>query len=175
MNTELPAAFEAFKPEIAEQYARMIRNSFNHYVEKFGPSMRGIANSESYRFWSNTVRGNTTTEGGEIVGGRQNPHTYHINEDRLAANGKKYAEAVVAEWAGKIEAKLGELDGAEVKTMTGVAFLITGTRNGRKVTIEQQMILQSSPKGTLFNQFPARIYVDGKFTPEAKYKAAFAA
>jgi hypothetical protein len=31
------------------------------------------------------------------------------------------------------------------------------------------MIINVSPKGKLFNQFPARIYVNGKFTSAAAY------
>jgi hypothetical protein len=36
------------------------------------------------------------------------------------------------------------------------------------------MIMNVSSRGTLFNQFPARIYVDGKFTSEAKFKKEIA-
>jgi hypothetical protein len=169
MNTELSAAFEAFKPMIAESYARMVSRAFDRMVEQFGPALRGVYNSESAKFYGETVARFTTRQGNRL----SDPVV--MDADKLAKGAAAYADAVVMEWAAKVEGKVGELDAAEVKRMDGIAFLIRGTRGGKKVEIEQQMILKSSPRGTLFNQFPARIYVDGKFTPEAKYKAAFAA
>lgn len=85
------------------------------------------------------------------------------------------ADDVVAVWANKVQAKMGELDDATVHYVSGTAFRITGTRGGRKVTIEQHMIINVSRLGRLFNQWPSRIYVDGQFTSEAKYKKMFAA
>lgn len=38
------------------------------------------------------------------------------------------------------------------------------------VRIEQSVILNVSSKGKVSNQFPARIYVAGKFVSEAKFK-----
>ena len=69
----------------------------------------------------------------------------------------------------EIAAKLGELDGAEVRHLDGYRFAVVGTKDGRTVRIEQDMIVNISVKGTLFNQFPSRIYVDGKFTSAANY------
>jgi hypothetical protein len=103
---------------------------------------------------------------------RSTPDGYVINAEKLANHAKCYADATVEEWLGKINAKLGDLVDAEVKRMDGVAFLITGSRNDHKVAIEQRMIVNVSARGTPFNQFPARIRVDGKAISEAAYKKA---
>jgi hypothetical protein len=56
-----------------------------------------------------------------------------------------------------------------VRALDGARFRIVGIKNDRSICIEQDRIVNVSPKGTLFNQFPARIYVNGKFTSAAAY------
>lgn len=174
-NAAIEAALIAFRPAIAARYESLINRSFENLVNLYGASMSGIANTKAYSFWSKTIRPVCRSTGGEVVGGRQSPFIYQINAERLAKKAAEYAEAVTIDWLGKITLKLGELENAEVKHMTGVSFLISGTRDGARIQIEQQMILNQSPKGTLFNQFPARIYIDGKASSEAAYKKRFAA
>ena len=43
------------------------------------------------------------------------------------------------------------------------------------IQILQQIVWKTSTRGTWFAQFPARIYVGTKFTPEAAFKARFCA
>lgn len=66
--------------------------------------------------------------------------------------------------------KAGELSNPVVKKMSGADFELTGEVHGKAVTIRQQIIVNTSVNGNLFNQFPARITVDGKATSEADYK-----
>lgn len=173
--TDLAAALAAFAPQIADRYASQVRAMLAGFVRRHGENLRGIANTSDYRAWANVVRPVCKTIGGNTVAGRQTAPTYAIDDDKLSQAAAAYAEATVTEWQGKIEAKLGELEGATVLRMNGVGFVIKGSRAGRAVAIEQQMIVKASTKGLLFNQFPARIYVSGKFTPEAAYKRMFAA
>ena len=51
---------------------------------------------------------------------------------------------------------------------------VIANRDGQKIVLDQQRVLKFSSKGKMFHQFPARIYVDGKFYPEAVYKEMFA-
>ena len=51
---------------------------------------------------------------------------------------------------------------------------LTGERNGKRIFLTQTVVHKMNEHYTIFAQFPARIYVDGQFTPEAKYKAMFA-
>ena len=174
MTNALATALADFRPVIAARYVNLIERGFGSLVEKFGPTMKGAANSESYKFWNETIRPCVRNEGSQIVAGRQQAPLYVLDADKTAARAEKYAEAAVEAFRVKIEGKMGELESATVRSMGAGSFRITGTKGGMKVTIEQEMILNHSSKGTLFNQFPARIYVEGKFTSEAKFKKMFA-
>jgi hypothetical protein len=173
-DAEITAALEAHKPALAASFAHIVRVQYARIVEQFGPTARGVANSTSYKVWANTVRPccNIVKVAGDLSGLET---TYVINEERLAKAAAAYANEVVLSWLGKINEKLGELDTAECPHFEGDRFLITGTRAGKTVLIEQDRIINISSKGTIFNQFPARIYVDRKFTSAVAYKRAFAA
>ena len=85
------------------------------------------------------------------------------------------ADLMINSCIDKLCKKLGALDSAEVLDFYGFQrFTVTGVLNGHRVRVEQSMILNVSPKGKLFNQFPALIYVDGKKTPESRFAAATA-
>jgi hypothetical protein len=103
--------------------------------------------------------------------GTRRDEPYVLCEQRLA----KFAAALADQWAtevlNKVDAKVGELADANVLYAGSANFVITGTKNGRGVRIDQQQIINCSSKGTLFNQYPSRIYVDGKFTPASKFAA----
>jgi hypothetical protein len=98
-----------------------------------------------------------------------------INEEKLDARATTWAKSTAMQWFDKIVVKLGEVEEVRDNTIGyGTWVRVLATKAGRKVTMEQQMIVNVSPKGTLFNQFPARLYVDGKFTSEAQFKKLFA-
>ena len=163
--TTIATALETIRPMIADRYAQQIRRTFERMVEKHGPSLDGIYNSWDFsRTYRSLVAQYVTRTDGVCS----------INEDRLAQGAAAYAEAATTEWQAKIESKLGNLELAVVSRHQGTNFTIVGRRNGHSVAIEQDMIVKSSTRGLLFNQFPARIYVDGKFMAEKKYHAMFA-
>lgn len=166
--TDLRAALELCKPTLVERYESAIRSQFQGMVELHGPSLRGIHNCWQYaRAWGNAVACYATA----IERDWRNAVTvYGLDDAKLAAGAEEYAAASLESWLGKIEGKLGELTDAKVRHLDGATFRITGMRNGHEVEIIQTMIVNVSSKGTLYNQFPARIYVDGKATSEAKYK-----
>lgn len=167
--TTIAAALEAIRPELADRYAAQVRRLFDNMVERHGPTLKGIYNCWTFaRSYSQLVSPVLDSVENKIYGDK------FINEERLAIRAAKYAEIASQEWLKKIEAKLGELENAEVTSHAGARFTIKGERAGHSIVIEQDIIVKSSTKGLLFNQFPARIYVDGKFTSEAKYKKAFA-
>lgn len=160
------AALDAFKPAIAEQYARLVRGTFGRISERFGPTLRGVSSDWTYaRAYRSLVSAHVSTDRASGV--------VTLDEVKLSNGAARYADAVVIEWAGKIVEKIGALDEAEVRSLDGARFEIVGTVAGRRVRIEQSMIVNVSPKGTPFNQFPARIYVDGKHTSAAAYKKLF--
>lgn len=162
--TNLTTALEAHKPSLEAHFIRFTTARFNRLVEQFGPALRGIHNSRQYTNWA-AIAGCTVRLGDRISS------EYALDDARLAAAATQFADATVATWADKISAKLGDLTDASVRHLDGYRFAVTGMKGDRKVTIEQDMIVNVSNKGTLFNQFPARIYVDGKFTSAAKFAA----
>ena len=145
------------------QITRSVRATFIELTAKFGPSVKGVANSRQYHVWAETVRPCCERSSNRMSA------TYSLSEERLAA----FAAALSADMAddvlGKVNAKVGELGNAEAHRVSGADFVITGTKHGHEVRIEQNQIINCSVKGKLFNQYPSRIYVDGKFTPAAKF------
>ena len=164
--TVIKTALEAFRPELEKRFVDFTTNGIQKMLDLYGPDVRGIANSRHYTNWANNLRPFTRRDG---IGSTKDPLV--INHERIAQHAVLFAQATIEAWEAKITAKLGELDSAKVVRGGGFEFVVTGTRNGHEVRIHQDMIVNVSPKGTLFNQFPSRVYVDGKFTPAAKYAA----
>jgi len=159
--TDLTAALEAYRPELEARFVRNVTRTIERLVTKFGADLRGVYNSSEAVGYQSVREFTTRTDDGDVV----------VHADRTEAAARAYAEHTVTAWAAKIEAKTGSLEGAEVVRGDGAAFTIRGTKDGRQVLIHQDMIVNVSPRGLLFNQFPARIYVEGKFTSAAKFAA----
>ena len=162
--TNLTTALEAHKPALEAYFVGFAERRFANLVRQFGPALRGVYNSDQARNWG------AIASLARSLGDRVSSE-YVLDADRLAAAATQFADATVATWADKISAKLGDLTDANVRHLDGYRFAVTGMKGDRKVTIEQDMIINVSNKGTLFNQFPARIYVNGKFTSAAKFAA----
>ena len=162
--TAIATALEAIRPMIADRYAKQVRRSFERMVEKHGPSLKGIYNSADFARTYRSLVAQYVTRINDVCS---------INEDRLAQGAAEYAEAATTEWQAKIQSKLGNLELAVVSRHHGTNFTIVGRRNGHSVAIEQDMFVKHSTRGLLFNQFPSRIYVNGKFYAEKKYHAMF--
>jgi len=156
MTTEVRAALEAYGPQLEARFVSLVTAQIERLVAQFGSELRGIANSGQYKAYS-------------AIAPYYDRATASVRSLRLAEGAREYAFATTQTWVDKIEAKVGQLESAKVAALSGCSFLITGQKAGRSVRIEQDMIVNVSPKGTLFNQFPARIYVDGKFTPAAAF------
>lgn len=160
MNNTLKAELvEVF----TEQVTDSIRATFAHLVKTFGENMKGVANSRQYHVWRETIRPCCDLNGNRV------DSAYSLNEERLA----KFVAILSAEMAdevlAKVDAKVGELENPGVVRVSGANFLITGTKCDMNVVIEQNQIINVSVKGKLFNQYPSRIYVDGKFMSAAKF------
>lgn len=167
----LSAAFAEHRPTLVSVYVRQTEYVFERCVAALGPDLKNVHNSwEWAKTYNKMLHPVTKREGADIRGrgGR-----YVIVPQILNAHADSYADDVIQAWSGKIQAKMGELETATVARMDGARFLIVGSRGGHKIEIQQDMTI--SHKGhTVFNQFPARIYIDGKFHSEAAYKKLFA-
>lgn len=158
--TNIRTEIEAYKPTLAANYKAMAERTFAAIVAMHGADVWKAVNCWTYaKAFNNFVRPllvNKTIDAGRL--------------DRAAT---QYANDTAEAWIAKIESKLGDLTDVTVERLGGVSFVIRGTRDGHAVRINQDMTFKASSRGTPFNQFPARIYVDGKFTSEAKYKEMF--
>jgi hypothetical protein len=165
MNLE--DAYQQALEVIAARYEDRVRRVFEEIKYQFGPTLKGIYNSQWVRVYKELIVPNIDIIN---VGLDAREAVKVINEDKLCRNGLKEAEKVVAVWRGKIASKVGELVEVEVHAMSWSSFRITGIFNDHHVCIEQQMIVNVSSLGKLFNQFPAHIYVDGKVVNAKAYK-----
>jgi hypothetical protein len=130
------------------------------HAQAKGQALRWIENARQYpptsASYKNLVR--PCLSGGEFI---------QAKADKLATT---HADNVVTEIVGKLTIKCGELTNVSVSLHNGGSgFRIEGQHNGHFVDIYQEQIVNVSIKGKLFNQYPSRIYVDGKFTPAADY------
>lgn len=161
---DLKTALAAHKPALAETYARQVESLAQRVVADLGPGLKGVWND--WR-WAKTWTGWLCGYMRKIDG------AYVLDNDRVAKSAETYAAGAIVAWAGKIEAKMGEVVGAQVVAMDGVGFRITGsTPSGARVEIEQTMIVNVSRLGNPYNQFPARIRLAGKPVSETAYKRA---
>ena len=102
------------------------------------------------------------------------PHAYELCEEKLAKNADQWAHDQVDGMIAKTVGKIGDLDDVTYRFHGYGDFSIKGTANGKMVGIDQQTVIKQSSKGTIFAQFPMRLYVEGRFTPAKKYAEAVA-
>lgn len=163
---------DAIRAELVEYFTGVaegqIFNQFATLVAKFGTSMGNVANSRTYQFWSETIRPLCDAHPHLDEKGKRGT-TYAINSERVKQYSASYGEAATGEIIAKIGHKVGELEDGKVHHISGPRFSITGKSGAHLVNINQEMIVNVSVKGRLFNQFPARIYVDGKFMSAADF------
>lgn len=99
-----------------------------------------------------------------------------LRRDYLNKRAVQFADEQVDGFAAKTLKKLGELDEMKINELSANygTFEIVGARNGHAVRVEQKQTHNYSVNGNFYLQFPARIYVDGKFTPASKFNEATA-
>jgi hypothetical protein len=163
------AAFAPYRASLEAQGVAHLRGIFASAVEALGPSLRGVYNNPRFaRVWSETMK---------YVTGRTGDRADSVavlDEARLAKFVSDWAAAELEGAAEKLTAKVANLSDVEVLRASGSGaewFVVYGKRpDGTVVKVEQNQIVNVSSKGKLFNQWPARIYVAGKFISEAAYK-----
>lgn len=166
-ESALRSEFAKHHAHFEEVFKRRVRAIYTRIVEKLGPTMHGVYNDWDLAKPHRAIRPYLTAESrnGILVDGA--PWT--IDEQELDKAAKQHATALVGELVDKCERKVKALDAPTVIVHGPGTFTVRGRRNGRHVSIEQDMILNVSSKGTLFNQWPARIKVDGKRMSEKDY------
>ncbi|MFC3088512.1 hypothetical protein [Tabrizicola soli] len=168
MNTTdtITAALEARRADLEASYDRTVRSTFDRLAERFGKTFDRVYNTHQAPTFKNLVEPNLAARKTDRVG-----EIRELDDARIARNASAYATFVIQAWGEKIAQKMGEVESAVVSSLDTWSFKIVGQVNGHTVRIEQRMIVNFSTKGTPFNQFPARVYVDGKATTAAAWKA----
>ena len=177
-NASLKAAMLSYAPALAAEFdagwrheiAKRLHRGDNklEYIGYYGKNkdvseQDRTHNNERYQFWQNVVNNlRFADDNGKL------------RSAELAAAAKKYGEETATGWYYKMSTKLGKAtDVKAISDPTRGNLTLSGTVNGFNVVIEQQVVYKVSSKGTPFHQFPALIYVDGKFMTEAEFADRF--
>ncbi len=168
-------AMLVYAPSLAEDYKKYARKTFDEAVEKFGATLKGIHKDKMWhRIYAEMRPYLTIThplEGTRYSQEWWDDSKHSIDDDKLNSIAKKYGEDTALNWFGKMKSKLGELSEVSVSDPRGGGEVtIVGKHGTDKVEIFQHTIINRTMYGEPFHQFPARIYVNGKFYSENDYK-----
>ncbi len=156
LSIAVHAAIQEHKPQIAARFAENVQRQHAWLVGKYGPGLKKMSNDAAKHYQASLA--DVCDRNREIV------------PSLVDAAAKQYADDVAEALQSKIMGKAGDLQNPAVASIRFPNFVLVGEMKGKPVRIEQNMIVNTSTLGTLFNQFPARIYHDGKFVSEAQYK-----
>lgn len=159
MTNPFQTAFADYAPVLAAEFT----SYFTRIIE------RAIADGENHdSLWR---KNKEASQFAKFDGSRLSSKVIGINHDWLAKSAANYGTATVDSFVAKLTKKLGCLIDVEVRRANASgSFVITGKLGDRIIRVEQQQVFKISTHGTPFHQWPARIYVDSKFTPEASFK-----
>lgn len=171
MNVALRAAFEAQAPQIAAEFSDYIRRAFEYQQTKFPDGIpahpRYSVNPEIVVLIRQTLAPVCDVVG---QGGMHwEKQTLALNDDKLHRAAQKYAAEVAVQWFYKTNQKLGPIENPELLHDHGGDVVVKGTRGGKAIVMRQQRVMKWGRGCGAFHQFPARIYVNDKFTTEVDY------
>jgi hypothetical protein len=176
----LTAALTSDRERMVEQSTNIVRSTLERvqaYAERAGGRIQTGWYSEyhQWQFVRPKCRAVKHDDRPFFTPGHDRPLDYVLDDERVRKFAESNADAIIAQCVAKLVEKLGALDSVEILDFHGFQrFTVRGVRNGHTVAVEQSMIINVSPKGKLFNQFPALIYVDGVKVSAAKLEAALA-
>ena len=171
------SAYEAFKPladRIEERIKSQIEKTYAKWVEASGGVYKRYRyddvsrEAQDFRVISRylkAVDGYSSFRSGTEV---------ELNAERVAKVAKEIGEDSVMGFVAKLVDKVGDIKMTNLRFHGGADFSIHGHTNGHDVRIDQQTVYKMSKQWTPYCQFPARIYVDGQFTPASKFNEAVA-
>lgn len=178
-NPELREQFMAQAPALARAYERHIRNDFSYTAALYGidgvipailfPKERRLteAQKDAQAGVDSVISRHATVVAVPVRG-------YILDEAELMRRAEKYGEEAALQWFYKTNLKLGQLTKATLHRDNNGDVLVSGEKEGCKVLLRQQVITKWAPvKRELYNQYPARLYLDGQFMPEYDYARRF--
>lgn len=168
MNAALKEVLMLEAPSLAQDYIEYIEPIVKKTLEKF-PTLQG-GSWDGHYFNRQIAYQHCEVLEKSIYAGKS---TFQYSKERTELAAKRYAEAQCLAWFEKLNQKLVNVTEMTMTRSNNGEYKFTAKLGEKKVTIDQQRILKCSPKGKMFHQFPARIYVDGKFYSEANFKKEF--
>ncbi|WP_371438336.1 hypothetical protein [Polaromonas sp.] len=174
INEELRVEFELQAPALIQAYSEFVKSLLARELEKRGPALPLDGTWDTGRYLIEGTLAPICDIAYEKDGiGNRKIVSYTLSEAKLTKVATEYGYAASLDWFRKTNEKVGAL---ERPRLVGNAFgdiEIRGTRCGKAVTLQQQRVFKVSVLGKPYLQFPARLYVDAKFTPEKEYHALF--
>jgi hypothetical protein len=163
-DTMIPAIANNFETWVTKNLERIIAKYDRAEIQKLGNSF-----SDDGGVWRQL---RTFTIMVDEQGNKTSRYTslYKVDYNRIKSESIRYAQNQVDSFKYKLQKKLSDLTDISDLRLSGLEFSFRAKLAEHKVYIEQTTILKCSSKGKLFNQWPCRIYVDGKMVPEAKFK-----
>lgn len=177
-ETNINEAFAPLIENLVEQYVERTRKAVAHLK-----TLREDGNIQwvnlPYHYTDYDLRNRKMFESVlECLDSKQedykSPAIYFLSEEKLAKYADRWAHMQVDGMIAKTVSKIGDLDDVTYRFHGYGDFNINGTINGKAVRVDQQTVIKQSSKGTIFAQFPMRLYVEGQFTPAKKYADAVA-
>lgn len=178
-NPQLREQFMAQAPALAKMYADGIRARYVLTVEEFAtqgvipevlfPKARRLtgAQAAAQALVDGLIRTHSLLVEAPVKG-------YVLDEVELARRAQIYGKETALRWFYKTNLKLGQLTCATLHRDANGEVLVSGLKDGCKVVLHQQPVTKWAPvRCEFFHQFPARLYLDGVFTPEAEYAKRF--
>jgi hypothetical protein len=164
--------FDAMVPAIAVNFENWVTKALERILAKYQPKeIKNLGNSfsDDGGVWRQL---RTFTIMVDENGEKTNRYTsiYQVDYDRIKAESIKYAQAQVDSFKHKLQQKLADLTDISNLHISGLEFTFLAKLNEHQISIEQTTVMKCSKNGKLFNQWPCRIYVNGKMMPESKFK-----
>ena len=180
LNPALRAEFEAQAPALAAEFSTYMEKTYLRLEEVFPDGIPAYIDTrdKEYRHRDSvmmlrSVCDTISKRGPSGIRGHDDIHTLVLNRETLAREAQRYGEQTAVQWFYKTNQKLGDLQNPTLVRDRDGYVHVKGERGGHGIELVQQRIINVSPLGRPFHQFPSRIYVDGKFVTEADYLKQF--
>jgi hypothetical protein len=169
---QISAEFDTMVPAIAANFESWVTTNLDRILAKYdSKQIRNLGNSFSNdgAIWRQL---RTFTYMVDNEGNKTSRFTsmYKVDYNRIKNESIRYAQAQVDSFKHKLQQKLSGLTDISNLAINGLEFSFRGTLAEHLIHIEQTTVLKCSKNGKLFNQWPCRIYVNGKMMPESKFK-----
>lgn len=169
-------AFAAYKDNLTASALARLERLLDRAKQLHGPHLNTIYSCRTFGMvWSKTLAPLCRLEGATRAPYTWSPPIggeYALVPDRAAAWARTWATNQLTAAAAKLTAKIGNLSDVRIEgAPEDGMFRVRGyLPNGDEVCVDQDRIINVSSRGTLYNQWPARIYLNGKRISEAAYK-----